>query len=262
MYATDYFEKAILNSMRGVTLTAPGTMFLALYLTNPTETGTAGTEVAYSEYARVPVSFSTPAAVTSNSNTISIQNDTALAFASADIDAGTVKYIGLMDSATGGNMWAYGELTDPLQVTKGVAPVFTAGSLIYTLGGNLTVAFKEKYLNVFRGYSVEGFNLFAALFNGDPESGGAELNGNNYSRVLINLTAPEEASSGQMRVENSAETSFNRPTTDWGNWVYTALFNAESGGQPVWKLALATSLNLTAGRMPNITKGAIRLAVN
>ncbi len=262
MYATDYFEKAILNSMRGVALTAPGTMYLALFLTNPTETGTAGTEVTYGEYARVPIVFSTPASVASNSNTISIQNETQLTFTSADIDAGTVKFIALMDSPTGGNMWAYGELTDALQVTKGVAPVFTSGSIVYTLSGNLTTAFKEKYLNVFRGYSVEGFNLHAALYNGDPESGGAELSGSNYSRVLIDLTAPEEASSGQMRVENSAEAAFNRPTTDWGLWAHTALYNAESGGQPVWKFALTTALNLTTGRMPNIAKGAIRLAVN
>lgn len=262
MYATDYFETAILNSMRGIALTAPGTMYLALFLTNPTETGTAGTEVTYGEYARIPVTFSTPAAVASNSNTISIQNETQLTFASADIDAGTVKFIALMDSLTGGNMWAYGELTDALQITAGVAPVFTVGSIVYTLSGNLTTAFKEKYLNVLRGYSVEGFNLYAALYNGDPESGGAELSGNNYARVLLDLTAPEEASSGQMRVENSVEAAFNRPTTDWGTWVYTALFNAESGGQPVWKLALTTAMTLTVGRMPNIAQGAIRLAVN
>ena len=45
MYATDYFETLILNLARGVSATAPQTMYLALYLNDPSDTG-GGTEVS------------------------------------------------------------------------------------------------------------------------------------------------------------------------------------------------------------------------
>ena len=43
MYATNYFETGILNVMKGITLTAPSQLFIGLFISNPTETGTAGT---------------------------------------------------------------------------------------------------------------------------------------------------------------------------------------------------------------------------
>lgn len=259
MYATNYFETAILNSMRGTTLTAPATMFLALYITDPTDTGQAGAEVAYEGYQRQPVTFSAPAEVTGG---VGIQNDAQITFPKSASDAGTVAYIGLMDSVTGGNMWAHGALTDSLPLNAGTAPVFSPGDLTFTFTGDLTKAYKTNYLNVFRGQNVAGFTLFVALYNGDPESGGAELSGTNYARVGLSMTAPSEADSGQMRMSNSQQASFNRPSTNWGTWSYTALYNLVSGGQAVWKQAKSPTWDLRPGRMPLIEQGALTVAVN
>ena len=63
MNATNYFETAILNSMRGVALTAPAKIYLALFLTDPTDSGQAGVEIAYPEYVRQEITFSAPASV-------------------------------------------------------------------------------------------------------------------------------------------------------------------------------------------------------
>ena len=259
MYATNYFETAILNTMRGTTLTAPAAVYLALFITDPTETGQGGTEISYSEYQRQPVTFSAPAQVTGG---VGIQNDAQITFPKTPDDAGTVAYIGIMDSVTGGNMWAYSKLTDPLPLNAGTAPVFSPGDLKFAFTGDLSSAYKTNFLNVFRGQNVTGFSLHAALYTGDPESGGAELSGTNYARVPLTMTAPAEAESGQMKIQNSAQASFNRPSTNWGTWSFTALYDALSGGQPVWKQARTPTWELRPGRMPLIEQGALTVAVN
>ena len=259
MNATNYFETAILNSMRGVALTAPAKIYLALFLTDPTDSGQAGVEIAYPEYVRQEITFSAPASVPGG---VGMQNDTQITFPKTSVDAGSAAYIGLMDSVTGGNMWAHGKLTDSLTVLSGTAPIFSPGDLQLTFTGDLTAAYKAKYLNVLRGQTVEGFQLFVSLFSGDPDNGGAELSGSNYARAALSMTAPAEAETGQMRIENSVQTAFNRPSSSWGNWTYTALYNSASGGQAVWRQAKSPAWELKTGRMPIIEQGALKLAIN
>ena len=45
MYATNHFEEIMLNLARGISASAPETMYLALYLNDPGEDG-AGTQVS------------------------------------------------------------------------------------------------------------------------------------------------------------------------------------------------------------------------
>jgi hypothetical protein len=47
MYATNYFETKILNIFSGTPCVAPSGLYVGLFLSNPTETGVAGTEVSY-----------------------------------------------------------------------------------------------------------------------------------------------------------------------------------------------------------------------
>ena len=71
MYATDYFETMMLNTLRGTNATAPTKVYMGLFLSNPGETGAGGTEVSYSGYQRQEVSFSSPAVM---SGGIGLQN--------------------------------------------------------------------------------------------------------------------------------------------------------------------------------------------
>ena len=71
MYASDYLETGFLNVLRGMTFTAPAKCYLALFLNDPGESGTIGTEIAYAGYARKAIDFSEPAAINGG---IGIQN--------------------------------------------------------------------------------------------------------------------------------------------------------------------------------------------
>lgn len=57
MYACDYLESGVLNVLRGVTFPAPAKCFLALYLNDPGESGASGTEVSYTGYKRMEITF-------------------------------------------------------------------------------------------------------------------------------------------------------------------------------------------------------------
>jgi len=259
MYATDYLEENFLNVMKGITFTAPANLYLGLYLSNPSETGTAGTEVIYPGYARKLVTFSAPAA---ESGGIGIKNESQIGFATSPANVGTVTHIGVSNSISGGNMLAYGELTEPLEISMGDAPVLLAGEIVFYLTGNLSNAYKTKFLNVFRKTNMTGISTYFALYSGNPEAGGSELSGANYARVPVTFSASTELASGQRQIENSTAAQFSRPSTNWGTWVYSALTDAVSGGSPVWVQARTPNKAIMKGYMPVVAAGNLRVAIN
>lgn len=259
MYATNYLEKGFLNTMKGITLTAPTNIYIALFLSSPTETGVAGVEVNYAGYERQVITFTTP---THYSGGIGIKNDTQIEFAKSDRDAGTITHIGITDSKIGGNMLAYGEPTEVLSVAIGEAPVFLQEEVIYYLTGDLSEVYKKKLLNIFRKQNIEGFIPQLALFNGDPETAGGEITGENYERVALEFTAPVESSNGNMVTETNEDANFNRPSTDWGTWRNTAIMDSVTSGNPVWKQALSIERQIRKGYMPMVGKGDLKVAIN
>lgn len=260
MYATNHFETAFLNAMRGIQLTAPSAFYVALYISNPGESG-FGTEITYQGYARQPVGFTVPAWDVALKAT-AIKNDLEITFPTSPTDAGTITHLGIMDSVVGGNMWAYGEAREGLIVNADEAPVILTQELIYYSTGNLSELYKSIMLNVLRCQSVPGFVPCLALFNGDPNSGGAELSGDNYARAPLEFSAPTEADSGQMQTQNVAAVSFNRPTTPWGTWNYTAIYDSLSSGKPMWIVDKTPSKELKKGYMPRVAAGDVKVAIN
>lgn len=97
---SDYLENAISSHvLRGVTFASPGTVYLALYSSNPGEDDT-GTELSGSGYVRIPVTFSTPVdGETSNAF--------ELLFPAATADWAGVTHMSLCDDISGGNMLMY-----------------------------------------------------------------------------------------------------------------------------------------------------------
>ena len=259
MYASNYLETAVLNTMRGQTFTAPSSVYVALYLSDPGETGTGGTEVSYAGYQRQSIMFSEPA---SEAGGIGFKNLSQITFPTPEQAAGTIQWIGIMDSQVGGNQLCRAELTEPLNIGSGEPPVFLAGDIVFYLTGNFSTAYKTRILNVFRGTSLTGFTPYFALYNGNPESGGAELSGDNYSRVALTFASPAEQESGQLMIENSAPASFNRPTTDWGVWSYSAIYNSTSSGEPVMFVQRTQQKEIKRGYMPTIASGAIKIGLN
>lgn len=259
MYACDYLENGVLNVLRGVTFAASAKCYLGLYLNDPGESGSAGTEVSYTGYQRKEIQFSAPA---ESNGGLGIQNLSDITFPTPPAAAGTITHVGVLDSLTGGNMLARGKLVEPLIIDKDEPPVFLAGDVLFYLEGNLSGAWKTRVLNVLRGQSIQGIIPYFSLWNGSPESSGSELSGDNYQRVPITFGAPAEQSSGQILIRNSAAAAFPRPTTSWGTWSWSALYSAQTSGEPVYLKAITEPKELKRGYMPTIAEGAIEVGIN
>lgn len=121
---SNYLENALINgTLRATTYTAPTTVYLALYTSDPTDADT-GTEVSGGSYARQSITFGAPSnGVTTNSADIT--------FPTATGSWGTVGWIGIRDASTAGNLLYH----SPLDASKtiGTGDIFKIGA------GNLSV---------------------------------------------------------------------------------------------------------------------------
>lgn len=258
MFLSNFAEIAFLNAMRGQNFPAPSSMYVGLFLTSPTETGTSGIEVSYVGYSRQLITFAAP---TSTSGGIGIRNNTQITFPKSQADAGTITFKGIFDSVVGGNMYMYGNLTESMPIVSGESPVLLINETLFFSTGDITNAYKTKLFNVFRGTTLNGFSPYIGLWNGDPESGGSELAGANYSRVPVVFSAPSEDVSGSSVISNSVANQFNRATTTWGTWNHTVIHDAQSGGTPVWRQAV-TSKSIISGIMPYFEPNGIVIGIN
>lgn len=259
MYATNYFENAMLNLMRGTSITAPAAMYLALFLSNPGDTGTDGTEITYSGYARQAVTFSAP---TASGSGLMIENTALISFPEAATSAGTVTYVAVYDSLTGGNMWLYGQLDTPLTVQTGVSPVFRASSVRWIWTGNLSTYYRTAIMNTLRGTNCSGFSPYVGFCNGDPTGSGSEFSGNNYGRVSVTMTAPAQQSSGTALSQNTADVLSAVATGNWGTLNTIAIFDAQSSGNAFGVINLGTSYNVTSGYAVGFHAGALQFNIN
>jgi len=107
---SNYLENALINvTLRATAYTAPTTVYVGLYTTDPTDADT-GTEVSGGSYARTAVTFGAPSdGVTTNS--------AAVEFPQASGTWGTVGWIGLLDASTAGNLLYH----TPLDVSKTIS---------------------------------------------------------------------------------------------------------------------------------------------
>jgi hypothetical protein len=100
---SNYLETNVLDHVfGGSAYTAPSTLYLGLYTAAPSDTG-GGTEVSGGSYARQTATF------TVSGDTAS--NDAVIEFPTATASWGTVAYVGVFDSLSGGNLLAYAALT-------------------------------------------------------------------------------------------------------------------------------------------------------
>lgn len=127
MSFSNHLETEILDHVfGGNAYTAPGTLYLALFTSNPDEDA-SGTEVSTSgtAYARQTVAFT----VSGNTATTSA----AVEYSTATANFGTVTHVGVMDASTGGNLLAYAALTSSKTIETGDVFRVPAGDLDITL---------------------------------------------------------------------------------------------------------------------------------
>lgn len=259
MYATNFFEKAFLNTLRNVDFNAPSKAYIGLYLENPGEEG-GGQEVNYQGYKRQEIIFSEPSEMFGG---IGISNTTDITFPMSEEDAGTVTHVAILDSISGGNMFFYGELDeDGLNILAGESPIILEGEASYYLNGNLSNAYKRKLLNIVRGQNIRGFTPYLSLFNGPPENGGAELSGPSYERCKLTFGTPQGLDSGRTEIRQSEDTRFNRPLEHWGIWAYTVIYDNKSNGQPVFYREENIHKPIKKNHMPQVLQGNLYCTLN
>ena len=125
---SNFLENALLNvTLNATTYTAPATVYVALYTTDPTDAD-VGTEVTGGSYARTAVSFATATGTSGN-----VLNDADVTFPTCTAAWGTVTHVGLRDASTAGNLLYHSPLDD--SKTVGIGDVFkiTTGNLSVTL---------------------------------------------------------------------------------------------------------------------------------
>jgi len=123
---SNYLENALINvTLRATAYTAPTTVYVALYTTDPTDADT-GTECSGTSYARQSVTFSSP------SNGAST-NSAAVEFPQAGGSWGTITHIGLRDASTAGNLLYHTALDASKTIATGDVFRIATGSLSVTL---------------------------------------------------------------------------------------------------------------------------------
>lgn len=111
MSFSNYLENKVLLHVFGATAyTAPATLYVALFTSDPGETG-SGTEVSGGSYARQTIAFT----VTGNQ----ASNTGAAEFPTATASWGTITHAAVFDAVSGGNMLAYGALTTSKTIASG-----------------------------------------------------------------------------------------------------------------------------------------------
>jgi hypothetical protein len=265
---TDYAETQIITHLfRTGSFAKPATLYFALFTTLPVDAGTGGVEVSGTNYARVPVAgananFNAPIDATPGRKTA---NTNAITFNAPGVTTpwGTVIGYGVFDSASGGNLLAYGTLT--ASKTIGVsdpAPEFPTGAFVFTsrLG---TTALNDKIIDhIFRTTALtKPTNLYFSLYTTAPTDagGGTELTigTGGYNRVAVvpldtNFALPI---AGDGHTENSNAITFGTPSTAWGLITAVGVFDAATAGNLlIW--ASFTGVNVNSGdAQPKIAAG-------
>jgi len=127
MSLTNAFETSTLSYLLTTgTVTRPTAWYVALFTSDPTDTGAAGTEVSGFSYARVAVTFAVTDNVASNTAGVEFPAATGGAW-------GTVSHIGIMDASTGGNMIIHSALTASKAIADGDVFRIPTGDLDVTL---------------------------------------------------------------------------------------------------------------------------------
>ncbi|MCL2313343.1 MAG: hypothetical protein FWC41_12870, partial [Firmicutes bacterium] len=213
-------------------------------------------------YARIPVTWTPP--YEAQNNSIEIVNVNDLLWEASQFDVGEARFIGISNSQPvgSGNLFLWAPLSIPLVIRAGNQPSIHAGDIMFNLVGDTSRDFRVRIMNILRGQNLNGFIPHLCLFDGDPEAGGNELSGQNYSRPLINFSQPAVQVSGQTQIQNTNLIRFPAPQAVWGNWAWDGIRDAAIGGNLVTKAINAIPELIQRNYIPQVPPGDYRIGVN
>ena len=226
MYSSSHtFAQHVLNTFLGITAPGYSALWVGLFISDPTPTGSGGVEVAYPGYVRQPITFTPPALFSGN---MAVQSANDVTFPLSDQNAGSALFVGIYNAPVAGEMVLRGALTHPLEIRPSVQPSILGEDIIFYGRNDFTNEFRTAYLNILRGIPLPGFEPRMALFHNHPETGGVEFSGNNYERALINFNLPHLSDNQIMQIVNTNDMVFPRPTGPWGMWTHDAIARGNS----------------------------------
>jgi hypothetical protein len=108
-------------------------------------------------------------------------------------------------------------------------------------------------------YTSPGTSVYVSLHTADPTDAGngAEVSGNNYSRVQV--TAWDAAAS--RATQNTNAINFATPSGSWGTCTHYGIWDAATVGNLLFYGALTSSIAPTSGATVQFAAGALDLAL-
>ena len=127
--ASNYLEEAILNYFfRNQAVAQPATLYLALYINDPTDADT-GTEVNGGSYTRQVITFGAPAA---SGDKTAIVNNAKVEYPIATTDWGLISHWGVRTAQTAGSLLCKGAFNRVENVLTGNRFTIETGNLQIT----------------------------------------------------------------------------------------------------------------------------------
>lgn len=126
---SNYWESSILNHIFGKSNYSLTKVYIGLLTNEPNEDGTSISEPDFPSYARVLTNASSWDMAFEGS----IENISNITFAMACENWGKITHFALFDTASDGNILAYGSLSPSKNVNSGDIPRFAPGDLLVCL---------------------------------------------------------------------------------------------------------------------------------
>jgi len=127
MSFTNTYENHVMDYVFTTTsVTRPTAWYIGLFTSDPTDTGSAGTEVSGNGYARTAVTFSVTADTATNTAAVEFP-------AASGGNWGTISHIGVMTASSGGDMIVHSALTTAKAINDGDVFRIPTGDLDITL---------------------------------------------------------------------------------------------------------------------------------
>lgn len=106
-----------------------GSLYVSLWVGDPTDTGSGGAEATYTGYARKDVARNTGGWTVTNGVA---SNAAKITFGACTALSSTVTHFGIHTAVTGGSFLYSGALTAQLAITAGITPEMAIGALTVT----------------------------------------------------------------------------------------------------------------------------------
>lgn len=268
---TNFAENALIDFMRGQTLTLPANWFFSL---SSAADDTGATDVTGTSYARVSVARSlanfsgTQGATTttaSSGTSHATRNNAAISWPTAGAGGWTAATkLTVWDASTGGNCWFYADLPSSVTVAAASSYSLAISAAVFELGliGGMTDYLNNKLIDLI--WRAQAFTwpatTYVRLVTTTPNnaSGGVEVTGGSYARqaVASNLASwsgtqaagSTTASTGTGgRMSNNGAIAFPTPTANWGTITHQELMDASSGGNRLFWASLGSPKTVNSG---------------